>query len=203
MKRIFAIIIALTALLIGAYAQAPGISPFSADMKVNHSGGSSTGKIFFDAGHMRMEMTEQGHNVIMITDSKTQVSDMVMPQQKMYMEFRGKSMMGRRMPDVHSFDSSNPCASEPGSSCKKLGTETVNGRVCDKWQFSHNGGETTTYWIDQKLHFPIKSVNSDGSGMEFSNIKEGAQDPALFQPPAGYRKMDMSGMMGGGPPPHD
>jgi hypothetical protein len=32
---------------------------------------------------------------------------------------------------------------------------------------------------------------------EFTNIKEGAQDPALFKVPSGYQKMDL-GAMGGG-----
>lgn len=53
-------------------------------------------------------------------------------------------------------------------------------------------------WIDQKLHFPIKTV-SQGTTLELSNVKEGPQDPSpsLFQVPSGYTKTDMSTMMRG------
>ena len=55
-------------------------------------------------------------------------------------------------------------------------------------------------WIDQKLHFPIKSVSED-STWELTNIKEGEPDASLFEIPAGYHKMDMGGMMQGMQPP--
>jgi hypothetical protein len=51
-------------------------------------------------------------------------------------------------------------------------------------------------WMDQKLHFPIKSISSDGSDLEFTNVKEGKPEASVFQPPAGYRKMDPRGLAG-------
>ena len=56
-----------------------------------------------------------------------------------------------------------------------------------------------TAWIDQKLHFPIKNVGAGGDTWELQNLKEGSQDASLFEIPAGYRKMDMGGMMMGRP----
>jgi hypothetical protein len=96
---------------------------------------------------------------------------------------------------VRAYDPGNPCAGLDGTTCQKVGTETVNGYPCDKWQLT--GKENSTVWISQQYHFPIKSVNADGSSVEFSNIKTGPQDASLFQVPAGYQKMDMGGMMGG------
>lgn len=81
--------------------------------------------------------------------------------------------------------------------CKKVGTETVNGRLCDKWVMTDKHGATTTAWIDQKLFYPIKTQTSSGETFELTNVKEGRQDDSLFQPPAGYRKMDLGSMMGG------
>ena len=65
---------------------------------------------------------------------------------------------------------------------------------------STKNGVTTTVWVDDKLHFPIKSQTSDGSSFELSNIKEGEQPASLFDPPADYRKIDLGGMMGGRTP---
>jgi hypothetical protein len=107
---------------------------------------------------------------------------------------------GPNTADVHPYDPKNPCSADPGTTCKNLGTETVNGRSTDHWQITHKDGNISDVWIDNSLHFPIKTV-SQGTTWELTNIKEGPQDASLFQIPAGYRKMDMPGMGGmrGGP----
>jgi hypothetical protein len=51
------------------------------------------------------------------------------------------------------------------------------------------------------LYFPIKVLSAEGATMELTNVKEGAQPASTFEVPAGYRKMDLGGMMGGGKPP--
>lgn len=177
--------------------------PFSADMVTNVAKGEqATGKFYFSPPKTRMDMNARGRDVTVISDSKTQIGYILMPQQHMYMESHGSqsSPMAPRIPEVDTnFDPNNPCASRPDVTCKKSGTETVNGRVCDKWEFTNKNGATTTSWIDQKLHFPIKTRNADGASVEFSNIKEGAQTASLFEVPAGYRKLDIPAM-GGRPP---
>ncbi len=105
------------------------------------------------------------------------------------------------MPSIKPFsDPSNPCAGDAGATCKKVGVEDVNGRTCDHWQITHKDGSVSNVWVDQKLHFPIKSVSPD-STWELTNIKEGEPDASLFVIPSGYRKMDMGGMMQGMQPP--
>src|SRR5579883_1715690 len=180
-------------------AQAPTLPEFSADMKVTTPKMQQPmpGKLFFEQGKMRMDMTMGAQSMSLITDPGTQTSYVLMHAQKMYMQMpsQGGSPGGFRFPDVHRYDPENPCANQQGTTCKKVGTETVNGRVCDKWIFTRSSGDQTV-WVDQKLHFPIKSVQSDGSTFELSNIQEGAQAASLFVPPAGYRLFDMGGMMG-------
>ncbi len=61
-------------------------------------------------------------------------------------------------------------------------------------------GKVSNIWIDQKLHFPIKTVSEDSS-WELSNIKEGEPSASLFEIPSGYQKMDMGSMMQGMRPP--
>jgi outer membrane lipoprotein-sorting protein len=184
-----------------AWQMAP--QPFSADMTTATAKGEKVpGKFYFAPPKMRMDMSTRGHESAIITDSKTQTSDILMPEQHMYMEMRA-GQAAPMAPNVPKFDTSldpsNPCAARTDVTCKKVGTESLNGRTCDKWEFTDKKGATTTTWIDQRLHFPIKTINSDGSSVEFSNIKEGAPSASLFEIPAGYRKLDM-GMMGGRPP---
>jgi outer membrane lipoprotein-sorting protein len=129
-------------------------------------------------------------------------------QQHMYMEMHANQTnpqtnpMMRNMPKFDSsFDPQNPCGKQAGVTCKKAGTETVNGRACDKWVTTEKNGHTSTAWVDQKLYFPIKVISSEGTTMDLTNIKEGAQAASTFEVPAGYKKMDLGGMMGGGRPP--
>ncbi len=194
------------------FAQVPHLTPFSADMQIssmkagpaNHD---MSGKVYVDQQAMRMDMNGEGpREAIIITTFATKTVDILMPQQHMYMEHKADDNAMRRGPntsDVHPYDPKNPCASDPNTTCKDLGSETVNGRSTEHWQMTHKDGNVSDVWIDDSLHFPIKSV-SGGTTWQLTNIKEGPQDASLFQIPAGYQKMDMGGMGGmmpGGRPP--
>src|SRR5271167_2222388 len=85
--------------------------PFSADMQFSATRGGSatrdmTGKMYFGSGHMRMDMQggPRGGGII-INDFKTQTTDVLMPEQHMYMEVKAGEMQGHRqggmMPDVN------------------------------------------------------------------------------------------------------
>ncbi len=210
--QIFLMATATTLVLIQVAAAQMAVhpQPFSADMQFSssRSGGMTrdmTGKMYFGSGHVRMDVQggTRGGSVV-ITDFKTQVTDILMPEQKMYMEHKAGEMAGHRpgmMPSIKPFeDPDNPCAGENGMTCKKVGVETVNGRTCDHWQITDKNGKVSNVWIDQKLHFPIKTVGDD-STWELSNIQEGEPSASLFQIPSGYTKMDMGSMMQMGRPP--
>lgn len=193
-----------------AAAQAPHLTPFSSDVQVTsgHGGNGThdvTGKMYVNREHMRMDMDAGPHGgAIMITNFVTKTTDTLMPQQHIYMEFNADQAMARRpgmAPSIKPFtDPSNPCASEAGATCKNLGVEEVNGRSCDHWQITDKNGKVSNTWIDQKLHFPIKSVSQDTT-FELTNIKEGDQPASLFEIPPGYQKMDLGQMMQGMRPP--
>ena len=213
MKSRFQTILMATAVLLLAQLAAAQMAvqpqPFSADMQFSSARGGAmtrdiTGKMYFATGHMRMDMQGSGHGSIMITDVKTQTTDILMPEQHMYMETKAGDMPGHRPgmgPNITPLrDPSNPCADEEGMTCKKVGVEDLNGRPCDHWQITDKKGKVTNVWIDQRLHFPIKTVTEDSS-WTLTNIKEGEPAASLFQIPAGYTKMDMSGMMQMGRPP--
>jgi hypothetical protein len=190
-------------------AQAPPqLNPFAADMsysgvaKGDRPARDMDGKIYFGHDRMRMEVQggPRGQSVI-LTDFKAQITDILLPQQQVYIEHKMGEMAARRpgmMPNLKPFrDPNNPCAGDEGTTCKNLGVEDVNGRPSDHWQITDKNGKVTNAWVDQKLHFPIKTVNEDGT-WELSNIKEGEPEASLFQLPAGYRKIDPSMMRGMG-----
>ena len=192
-----------------AAAQSPQMTPFSADVQVTsgHAGNTQdvAGQMYINRDHMRMDMNAGPHGgAIIITNFVTKTTDTLMPQQHMYMEFNADQAMARRpgmAPSIKPFtDPSNPCASEAGATCKNLGVEEVNGRSCDHWQITDKNGKVSNAWIDQKLHFPIKSVSQDTT-FQLTNIKEGDQPASLFEIPPGYQKMDIGQMMQGMRPP--
>jgi hypothetical protein len=182
----------------------PHLTPFSADMQFSSNRGPAAmhdmkGKIYISQQHMRMEMGGgPGGGPIMITDFATKTTDTLMPEQHMYMEFKADQMRHPGMgPNIRPVpDPNNPCAAEPDMTCKNLGVEQVNGRTCQHWQITRKNGEVSNMWIDQKIHFPIKTVSQDSS-WELTNIKEGEPAASLFEIPSGYQKMDMGRMMQG------
>lgn len=185
--------------------------PFSADTSTTSANGNlnMSGKMYISMPRMRMDMNNAGNGkaagpfggkMSIIVDATAKTMYMLMPEQHMYMEFPmdQNSPMTQRMPKFSDmFKSGDPCSAREGATCKKLGTETVNGRSCDKWEITEKSGKTETLWMDQKLHFPIKSIGGDIT-TQYTNIKEGAQDASLFKIPDDYRKMDMGSM--GRPP---
>ena len=198
----------LTLLALPALAQMP--QPFSADFSTTSANGNANmkGKFFFSPPKVRMDMTDTGQHqraqgpfggkMSMIMDGDAKMAYMLMPEAQMYMEFPtdANNPMAQRGPKWQDFKG-DPCtfSKDQGSTCKKLGTETVNGRSCDKWEVTEKSGKKETLWIDQKLHFPVRMTDGEMTS-DFTNIKEGAQDAALFKVPPGYRKFDAS-MMGG------
>ncbi len=187
-----------------AVAQMPGMTPFSADMAMNMKDGHNmAGKVYVTFPKMRTEFNAAGRTMVSIMDMANKVMYQVMPEQKMYMEMHldemGKSR-GIKMPDVKSYDPSNPCAQVTDMTCQKVGTENVNGRNTDKWIFTNKKDNTTmTTWIDPKLHYAIRTVTA-GMQMDLTNIKEGPVASSMFEVPAGYQKFDMGKMMGGRSP---
>ena len=199
-----AICCSLMLLAVPALGQMP--QPFSADMSSTSANGNVNmkGKVYFSLPKFRMDMADTGQRqagpfggkMSMIVDGDAKMAYMLMTEQQMYMEFPtdANNPMSQRTPKWQDFKG-DPCTftNQQGATCKKLGTESVNGRACDKWEVTDKNGKKETLWVDQKLHFPIKSTDGQVT-TEFTNIKEGAQDAALFKVPAGYSKFDPSSM---------
>ena len=203
--RVRVVLVVVAALIQAAIAQnLPQVTPFAADATVTSGRAGTndmTGKMYVNREHLRMDINNGPlGSAIFITNFGTRMTDTLMPEQHMYMEFNADQAMARRpgmAPNIRPFlDPNNPCASEEGATCKNHGVEDVNGRSCDHWQITQKNGRVSNTWIDRTLHFPIKAV-SDDTTWQLTNIKQGDQEASLFTIPAGYQKVDLGQMMQG------
>lgn len=175
-------------------AQVPAKFPdMSADMVSSSGGMNSQGKFYTSKGRIRLESSRgtimimnpaEGTGWLLNTRRKTAMdmsATMKMTQEKL------AASSGMNPEDVL-LDPNNPCAALKGSTCKKLGSETVNGRQTTKWEIHETDGQTINVWVDPKLWLAVKTQTPNYTG-EFRNIQEGPQPESLFEVPADYRKV--------------
>ena len=154
-------------------------------------------KIYVARGKMRIEAQGPvGKNAasVVIVDAGRQITYLLVPDQKVYLEsdtFGTVYTAGLRL--LQPVDPHSPCAGfkqyVKQESCKKLGSERVNGRNTRKWEINSTRGGKGYLWVDLRLAFVIRMQDQEGL-TELQNIREGPQAPGLFELPAGYRRMD-------------
>jgi len=194
-------LIATVFLLIASFtfAQVPQLSPFSSDLQITTSRANVpqdiTGQVFVGSGHIRINLNSGPRKTSVITDFATTTTDILLPDQQMYIEHKAGGTPGRgpdtMTTDLKPYDPDHPCANQPDITCKKVGSEEVSGRMCDHWQITDKNGKVSDVWIDRKLHFPVKLTSPD-STLLLTNIKEGQPEAGTFDIPADYRKLDLS-----------
>jgi hypothetical protein len=89
---------------------------------------------------------------------------------------------------------------------EKVGTEEVNGELCDKYRLGSDTGKTPQtrqpgpvdsgrprgfIWVGQSTHMIVKSDNSNYT-VEWKNIKLGPPDASVFEVPADYKKAEQA-----------
>ena len=166
---------------------------FSADMVQTSSMGTMKSKAFFKGNNFRHEMIFQGRKQVTIFRKDKGVVWVLVPEQMMAMEMPSGTKQNMAPVD--------PDELEKTGTNKSLGKETVNGYMCSKYLHTPKDPSlgTATYWIAEKLNFPIKIVSDGPSGhmvMEYRNIDEKPVSDALFEIPSGYQKMSMPMMPG-------
>ncbi len=200
------VIITLTALLLISLGLLPTLqaAEFSADMETKSRGQIvALGKIFMKGDLSRHEMSQGGQKVTLIHRPDKGVAWTLIPQEKSYLEMAVDPEEEGLM--------SGDWQRELKKEGKHLGSETVNGTKCNKYELVDDG-EKVTYWIAKKEELPVRIVTSE-TEVNYRNIRTGKQPDHLFKVPAGYRKMvmpqmpgmpgmgNMQGMPGGGKMP--
>jgi hypothetical protein len=193
-------------LFISGFAMAQ--ADFSADIvDLQKPGAPASARIYITKNKMRAETqaTKARGGGAAIINFETQMTTVVMPAQHMYMEMPAQAQgLGLGFSFFDAGDVDNACGEwqksiqHQGSTCHKVGSDTVNGRSAVKYETTSSNGDTGDFWLDPKLRFPVKWQNKGSSG-ELRNIQEGTQPASLFEVPAGFTKMTVpAGMM----PPH-
>ena len=164
---------------------------FSADLLLKQAGETITGKVYVKGDKTRQEYVQRGEKQVMIFRFDKELMWVLMPSEKIYMEM---SSQERAAYDPRLDQKIGDMAVQ-----KNLGKETVNGYVCDKYQYSYNDKSmgTVTQWVAKKLNYPIKSEYKSPSGYmltEYKNIKEGPVANSLFEIPGDYAEMSIPGM---------
>ena len=126
-------------------------------------------------------MNQGGRQIIMISRPDKGLAWTVMVREKSYLEMAVNHEDEGMMPE--NWDQ------ELEKEAKKLGSETVNGVKCNKYELSEDG-EKVTYWVSKKEGLPVRVVSAE-SEINYRNIRSGHQADKLFQIPAGYRKIAM------------
>ena len=178
-KKMFSVLSVgfVSLLLLTARAEA---QEFSADMISRTGKETVNAKIYVAKDKVRMEMPES----IMIVRRDKNLSWMVMPADKMYME--------------HPVDmSSSPkVATQFDDEIERvaMGAEDVDGQSAEKFKVTYrekNKAVSVYQWL-RGGKIPVKVEAVDGSwGMEYKNLKTGPQSAELFEVPVDYEKFDM------------
>jgi len=163
---------------------AAGLPEFSAKNIVTTKSQKIISKVNFSTDKWRIETQVSGRTSISIMRADKKVMWMLMPEQKMYVE--------TKMTEKQTLGKTEKMAGEV--SRKKVGREKINGITCDKYLITYMANdkkESVYQWISGDK-IPMKTAAIDGSwSSEYTDLKKGKQVSALFEIPAGYKKMDI------------
>jgi hypothetical protein len=177
---LFSVFIGAMLLLLASLTQA---AEFTAKWFIKADGVENSGKMYLKNGKERNEFP--GGIIIRRPDKK--VVWLISPKSKGYTEM--STNFPKQNVQIMPYTSEQVKAK-----MKKIGTETVNGYECDKFEFKSPSGKSQHFWIAKKLGVPIKMVAADGSfSSELTDIKPEKLDDALFELPPGYSKMQTPG----------
>jgi hypothetical protein len=164
---------------------------FSADLLLKQGGETMTGKVYVKGDKTRQEYIQRGQKQVMIFRFDKDIMWLLMPAEKIYMEMSSQEGVA--------YDPQLDQNIENKAEIKLLGKETLNGYVCDKYQYIYHDTSmgTSTQWISKKLNYAIKTEYKSPSGYmltDYKNIQEGNVQNSLFDVPGDYALMSIPGM---------
>lgn len=177
---------------------------YSVDLVMTHEGKSVTMKRAIDGGRMRSEISAEGAQMIMLERPEDNGAVYnIMPSEKMIMKMTPSTMMPAEAKEA----AAKHVEAQKPAKVEKLGIEKLEGRPAAKFRVTADG-HSALAWFDEATGAPMR-MESEGSVIEWKNLKPGPQPAKLFELPAGYELMDMdekmkemkkmtAGMPGGG-----
>jgi len=189
MKQFHRIFLVIGAMIIFFWFVFPVLAvEFSADLKIKQPDRSYEFKYYTQGDLYRLEKFTGEDRILVIADRKLDITWMLNPEDKIYIELKGT--------DAAFF---NPVrgweAAKEGTKEEQVGTETVQGYLCEKYTYIPPGGTEPGMeaWYSPELEHFIQMIAHYGGGyedglFELLNIKEASQDGSLFKVPEDYQR---------------
>ena len=181
--QFFKLIAVVIFLIIGGTVYA---GSFSADQVISENGKTKTSQFFLLDDLYRLDVVDDGQELIILVNRKSGMTKILMPDEKQYRENKNDSFFSVSNNPIEAY---NRIRRDYQS--RTSGTEMIAGISCDKEILSDDGNDLMTAWVAKAYGLPIRIVNpATGDRFELKNIKEGRIDKAKFQMPAGYAEME-------------
>jgi len=165
----FIALVLLSVALLASCSSDPQVegTQFSANILATQAGDSATGKIYVKDHIYRMDLHQHGHDFIVIVDQDSNLTQLLMPPEKIYMDMPTDDQMSIRNDPFQALKYTSSMGE-----IKLVATEKINGQFCDKFTVTIDSNQILEYWQHKKLDFPIKMVGTVGprNTMELSNI---------------------------------
>ena len=188
----------LTVIFLCTSAQA---AEFTADIFERVFNHDVTGKIYVKDAKYRMDLDDKktGEKPVITVDRKGGFTRLFNTKTKQYQEVKNFTFQAFMVDPFQSLAKWDSVLQK-----KKVGTESVAGYVCNKYEYYDGTAKLAEAWVARDLKFPvkmhIKSGRSDGNIkvktnigdtiVKLSNIKKVSVDVTLFEIPAGYAKAE-------------
>ena len=177
----------VAAFLIASLGQKALAGEFSADMVEIDGADTVMSKIYVKGSNYRMEVMEEGQEVLVVVNPEEGMTRVALVPDKMYFEMESTDMRSLLKDPFQSLK----YMTSMGESTSQ-GTEEVNGHECEKITISLDGQDQMTQWFAKDLDFPIRIVlhSMKDKLVELSNIRAEELDDDLFTIPSDYQKVE-------------
>jgi hypothetical protein len=169
-----------------------GVASMKYDMVTTTSSLTSTASMWVKKTKIRMETTQQGQNVVMLINGDTKIMYMYTPAQNTAVKLDFSQAPKSALDNSNSILQYAPTV---------IGTETLDGKVCQVIQYTANAATTKAWiWIDKGLPVRVQATTSQGtSTTDFKNYDFSDIPDSMFDLPAGVQMMGL-GLPPGMPP---
>ena len=220
MKKFTTLLATLTLLLAPAWVSA---KDFEGTLRIRMSGDGANQEANYSIkpGFMRLDLQAEGQSMATIVDLNKMESIMIMPAQQIYMVMSLKNAAAQAANGADDATIENTGITEKilGYTCTKYLIKS-KGDITELWATEELGtfvnvstlsslnqrkGKVQAAWesvLKGKNLFPLRVVGLKANGkanfrMEILAVEQKSLPASLFQPPAGFQRMDMGGMMQG------
>lgn len=182
-KKVLSIIFLI--FVVFACSKAPE-GEFSADMVVSDEEQSVTTKLYVVDSLYRMEQEQADETIIILVNERTGFTHALVPSRNEFLEIPTDDPVSLMNDPFQGLKYTISIAES-----ENLGEDLISGYRCDGYLLKKDDKELMTYWMSQKLNFPIKIINHTANSLtlELKNIKNEKIDRTLFEVPEGYRKI--------------